>query len=618
MSIFAELRRRNVLRTAAAYIVSSWLLIQVAETIFPLFGFDETPARIVVIVLAIGFVPALILSWAFELTPDGWRKESDVDHNAAPMAASAKRIDRVIMVTLAIGLAYFAIDKFVFSESRQAVLIEQAREDAFAEAQRVFDSNKSIAVLPFEDLSAEQDQQFLADGISGEILNILAGLEGLNVTARTSSFQFRDPDRVPQEIGGRLGVRYILEGNIRKTGEQVRVMAQLVDAQSGFQIDSWPFEARLDEIFDIQVDVARAVAGALSIALDIEGRNELPGARTDNIDAYLAFLEGRESVSRSVEWDRAIALFDRALALDPNYVDAIVERGVMHAFMSFTMPSAEARASQERGLAMVQEAIRIDPGFARAYDVLARFIWTRGDWIGATQTYEKYAELAPADIPAQLGFTNVMARTGRLRDSARIGEMEARNDPVSILGAHVRAERLIQVGEYEEALETLALADRISPPPQQGTDFRRLFLAISIGEDDGIRIAMENYALADRRAKPVVEAILADFDADRLSRLKNMRETFETDTTLTGESRVIIASMAAHLGDPELALDVFEKEFEINVQRVNRLWYPYFSEMRSLPGFKALAEHLNYVEYWRTYGWADTCRPLGGDDFECE
>ena len=231
--------------------------------------------------------------------------------------------------------------------------------------------------------------------------------------------------------------------------------------------------------------------------------------------------------------------------------------------------------------------------------------------------YAKYAELAPADVPAQLGFENVMARTGRIRDSVRIGELEQRTNPVSFLGLQVHSERLIQAGRYDKARQALADADRISPPPSQGTDIRRLLLAISIGEHKGIKTALKNYIQADQRAAPVTEAILDAFDEDPTEILRLLRDIFDNEEALTGEARVVIASIAAHHNDPELALRVFNKELEVNVQRTNRLWYPFFSDMRKLPGFKALAERLGFVEYWRTYGWADTCRPLGDDDFEC-
>lgn len=617
MRFYAELKRRNVIRVGAAYAVFSWLLIQIAATTLPLFGFDEAPSRFVVIILAIGFVPALVFAWAFELTPSGIKKDEDVDRSGAEATGAAKRLDRTIMVVLAVGLLYFAIDKFILSQSREAAVIAQVREEAFAEARRILDENPSVAVLPFQDLSPGQDQRFFADGVAVEILNILDGLENLNVIARSSSFQFRGPGQDLKAVGERLGVTYVLEGSVSRSGETIRVMAELADARTGMRVWSGPFEARLEDIFAIQKKISREVAGALSIALDIDGRNSLTGASTDNVEAYLAFLAGMELVNTSVEWDRATAYFDRALVLDPDYLDAIVQRGVMYGLMSFDLPPEEARQSQERGLQKVSEAIAIDPTFARAYDVLARFIWTRGDWIGATRTYEKYAALAPADIPAQLGFANVMARTGRVLDAMRITELKHRMDPVSFLGAQVRAERLIQAGRFEEASQALAEADRIRPPPSQGTDIRRLFLAFSAGEREGIRTALANYTLADARASATVEMILRIYDDEAATILQALRGLFASDESLTGEGRVIIASMAAHLGDPQLALEVFDREFEVNLVRTNRLWYRHFSDMRKLPGFKILATRLGFVDYWRTYGWADSCRAIGDNDFEC-
>ncbi len=176
MTLYSELKRRNVLRVAAAYIVSAWLLIQIAETIFPLFSFDDGPARIVVIVMVIGFLPALIVSWIFELTPAGLQKEKDVDRSQAAITQSARKFDRITMLVLVLAVSYFAFDKFVLSESREKSIAESARQEGLSEALLAIKNNKSIAVLPFVDMSPNQDQEYFADGIaeSNFVLFLLA------------------------------------------------------------------------------------------------------------------------------------------------------------------------------------------------------------------------------------------------------------------------------------------------------------------------------------------------------------------------------------------------------------------------------------------------------------
>ena len=606
-----------MLRVAAGYIISAWLLIQVAETIFPLFGFGDGPARIVVVVMVIGFLPALVVSWIFELTPGGLKKDEDVDRSQVSVAISAKRFDRIVMLVLLVAVSYFAFDKFVLSESREQAIAESAREEALVIAVQTLKNNKSIAVLPFADMSPNQDQEYFADGITEELLNELAQLEGLNVTGRTSSFAFKGQNQDLRDIGEQLGVAYILEGSVRKQDEEVRITAQLINSQDGSHMWSDTYDARLDDIFYIQENIARSVAGALSIALDIEGRNHLPGTGTDNIEAYDVFLEARGANSGSIEDDMAAALYERAVDLDPDYAEAWAGLGAITGMRSFRLPSEEARAVQEQGRALVVRATEIDPTLAEAYDMLSQFQWTRGDWIGATELHQKYVALAPADIAASLGQSNVMGKTGRLREALRIRKIEIQNDPLSVFGFLIIGELFIQTRRYDDALTALANLDRLSPPPMQGTDLRRLFLAITLDEAEGIREALGNYAVADPRVATIVKAILDEFDFAPSVVLGVMRRIFEDAAGLTGEGRMVIASMAAHYGDAEFALEVMTDEYSVNMLRTNRIWYPFFSEMRSLPGFKTLAENIGFVAYWRKYGWADTCRPLGDEDFEC-
>ena len=213
MSLYAELKRRNVFRVGAAYAVGAWLLIQIADTTFPLFGFGDTPARIVVILVIIGFVPALIFAWAFELTPSGLQREEDVDRSLTVTTIAAKRLDRIIMLVLVLAVGFFAFDKFVVSESREQAIAESARLEALAEVVETYKNNKSIAVLPFFDMSPNQDQEYFGDGIAEELLDTLTKLKGLNVASRTSSFAFKGSNDSVQSIGEQLGVTSVLEGS---------------------------------------------------------------------------------------------------------------------------------------------------------------------------------------------------------------------------------------------------------------------------------------------------------------------------------------------------------------------------------------------------------------------
>jgi hypothetical protein len=213
LSLFNELKRRNVFRIAAAYVVASWLLIQVAETIFPLFGFGDAPARLVVIILSIGFVPSLIFSWVFEITPEGLKKDADIDHEKAITQTTGRKLDRIILVVLALALAYFAFDKFVLDPARDAVELATATQEAHQEgrSEAMVDSygDKSIAVLPFVNMSSDPEQEYFSDGISEELLNLLAKIPELRVISRSSSFAFKGGNIDIPTVAKKLSVAHV-------------------------------------------------------------------------------------------------------------------------------------------------------------------------------------------------------------------------------------------------------------------------------------------------------------------------------------------------------------------------------------------------------------------------
>lgn len=620
MSILSELKRRNVLRVAAAYIVSAWLIIQVAETIFPLFGYSDDPARFIVIALAIGFIPVLIVAWVFELTPDGWRKETDTDHERPAAARQTRSFDRAIVLILAIGIVYFAYDKFILSVSRDLQLVETTREQILAEARNELAENTTIAVLPFLDLSESQDQAYFADGISEEILNILANLEGLSVTARTSSFKFRNPGQDLREVGEQLGVTYILEGSVNKRGDDVRIIAQLIDANTGYHLLSQPFERKMSSLLGVTESIAVEVAGALSIALDVDGRNVLPGARTDSIEAYDLYLAANARGPSARKSQTRQQLLERALEIDPDYVDAMAMLGGWYgAVYSWQLPPEEAREAQEIGRKLVENAAEIDPTYATAYGMLSSYQWARGDWIGATQLQQKYSSMAPADIPARLGSANILGKVGRTKAALEIDEISSDLDPLNFMAASNHAEHFIQAARFDEAEDVLNEAAKLTSQDDQAIRLRQMLIAF--GKDDRALIieALKNYVVADgvRDEVNVIREVLFALEDSPAEVPGLLRQLVDTQPEMPAEAKLVVASVAAHYDDPDLALEIFGPEVRGNKVRTGRLWYPHFSEMRRLPEFKVLAEDMGFVDYWRAFEWADSCQPIGEDDFAC-
>mgnify|MGYP001585733422 CR=1 FL=1 len=232
MSLFNELKRRNVLRVAMASVVAAWLIIQVVETILPAFGYSDVAIRYIIIVLAIAFIPTLVFSWAFEITPEGLKREVDVVREHSMTRFTGKMLDRIILIVLAVALAYFAFDKFVLVPSRDARLIQETARQARTEALVESYGDKSIAVLPFQNMSGNPEQDYFSDGIAVELLNLLTKVQQIRVTPRTSSFYFRDKNMAIPEIAEALNVAHVLEGSVRKDGNRVRITVDLIDPLS--------------------------------------------------------------------------------------------------------------------------------------------------------------------------------------------------------------------------------------------------------------------------------------------------------------------------------------------------------------------------------------------------
>ena len=326
MSFITELKRRNVFRVAVAYLAGAWLLSEVSATLFPLFGFSDTPVRIIVILLAIGFPLFLVFSWIFEITPEGLKLEKDIRREVSLSRETDKKLDRAIIVLLILAVGYFAVDKFVLEPARVVEIVEETTQQARSEALVESYGDKSIAVLPFVNMSDDPDQEYFSDGISEELLNLLAQIPELRVISRSSAFYYKGKDIPVTEIAKQLHVEHVLEGSIRKAGDRVRITAQLIAARSDAHLWSQVYDRKLGDIFAIQEEIARAIGHALELKL-VHGSTDalqLVVSGTGNVDAYDVYLQGRELVSlRDADsLEKASRLFERALRLDAKFAPA--------------------------------------------------------------------------------------------------------------------------------------------------------------------------------------------------------------------------------------------------------------------------------------------------------
>jgi len=314
MSLIQELKRRNVIRVAIAYSVIGWVLAQVAEFAFENFGAPDWVLKSVIVILLLGLPIAIVFAWAFEMTPEGIKREKEVDRSKSITPQTGKKLDRVIIAILAVALVWFAWDKF-------GGLAEPTPTAASSSV-----SDKSVAVLPFVAMSSGPDDEFFADGMTEEILNSLAQLPELLVTARTSAFSFKGQDIPIQQIAETLGVQHVVEGSVRRSGDRLRVTAQLIRANDGFHLWSETFDSTSEDMIEVQENIAEEIAIALEVVLDENKRNAMRLAGLRDIEAFTLYQKGRDLFERAHgEIDQIDGLrqanvyFEQVMELVPGY-----------------------------------------------------------------------------------------------------------------------------------------------------------------------------------------------------------------------------------------------------------------------------------------------------------
>jgi len=350
MSLFQELKRRNVIRVGIAYAVVAWLVMQFADVVLNNITAPEWVFKAIMLLLAIGFPIVLVFAWAFEMTPEGIKREKDVDRTASITPQTGKKLDRVIIAGLALVIVGMAVERIWFAGHGAAEVTQTAVElqtagieeqppatDPASEA-----NEQSVAVLPFVAMSSGDDDSYFADGLTEEILNSLARLPELLVTARTSSFHFKDQNLPIPEVAAALGVKNVVEGSVRRSGDRVRITAQLIRADDGFHLWSETYDRTLEDVFAVQEDIAENIAQTLDVVLNEDKRQKMRDARIDNVDAFVAYQKGVEMVQKAHSTSDPIdllpeanAYFDEALALVPSITNALLERTDLYGHMIY-------------------------------------------------------------------------------------------------------------------------------------------------------------------------------------------------------------------------------------------------------------------------------------------
>lgn len=432
MSLFAELKRRNVFRVGIAYAVTSWLLIQVTDILLESFGAPPWVMQTMFVVLGVGFVITLFFAWAFELTPEGVKREAEVDRSQSIVQHTGQKLNYTIIALLVLALGYFSWDKFVV-QPRDVAKTTAAENAIETEA---LEETHSIAVLPFVNMSEDSSNEYFSDGLSEEVLNILAKIKEMRVAGRTSSFAFKGKDDDLRTIGEKLNVQSILEGSVRKdeARNRVRITAQLVNVEDGYHLWSETYDRDLDDIFAIQEEIARKVADALKVTLLGEDEARIAAQAVTDLSAYDLYLRGLEQLNKFsfAALNEARTLFTRAIEQDPNYLPAQLKLAQAWLDLAFTgaITNDEAIATSRPLLTSILEK---DPANnAEAHVLMARVMGALRDDSGMQQELQLALDNDPRNVEALRVTGRYIFFNGDVEKGFEYVEEAERIDPYSL------------------------------------------------------------------------------------------------------------------------------------------------------------------------------------------
>jgi TolB-like protein/lipoprotein NlpI len=512
------LRRRNVFRAAAAYLAVSWILMQLAEITFPAFGFSDQAILILIIALAIGAIPALVLAWVFEITPEGIKRERDLDRSGELVGRTNRLLDRLIIILLTLGVTYLAVDKFLLDPVRDEARVEAAREKGRSEAMGGTYGEKSIVVLPFMNLSGDPGQEYFSDGMSEQLMELLSRIPELRVISRASAFSFKGKNVGMQEIAEQLSVSHVLDGSIRVSGDQLRVTAQLVDAHVDAHIWSQTYDRPIDDIFAIQDEIAAIVVQELEVKL----LRQAPTMRHTAPEAFALYLKARQlsRTGTAEAYEESSALYQKALSVDPDYAAAWNGLAVNY-FKQFSRGLQDYDEGYGLAREAAQKALAADPEFAPALATMGLVAMEdANDLVAAARYLERALTLAPYDLEITRHVVVFLQGLGRLDEAIELGKYAISRDPVNAPNYANLGNSYRWSSRSEEAVSAYQSALRLSP----GLGAAQSFIGIAL--------------LAQGRNREALEFIEREpFEPYRLIGLSMARhslgQTAESDAVLT-------------------------------------------------------------------------------------
>ena len=456
MRLLQELNRRNVIRVAILYLAIAWLLIQITDVFTSLLKLPDWTGALVVTLLGLGFFPALIFSWIFELTPEGLKRERKVDRSASITQQTAKKLDVIIVVLLVIAISSVWVEHYRSQETVDTV----SSKNTVNESANI--SDRTIAVLPFVNMSAEPSNEYFADGISEEILNLLTQLPGLRVTSRSSAFSFKGQNVDVPTIAARLNVTHVLEGSVRKAGDQLRITAQLIEVESDTHLWSKTYDRKLENIFNIQDEIAAAVVGALEIRL-LGGS---PTKERTDPEAYTMYLKAQQLFNHHSQESVAQAeeLLHQVLALDRDFAPAWVLLAVVYNEQTSYFGSRTIDEGFELGRNAVERALDANRQYGPAYTELAMISL---DYEFNFEAARRHVEIALKSNPSDYRTLQVASwlqlSIGNVEQAIDLGRRAVTVDPLSYWAHSMLGWIYYRAGRMEDAENSYRLAISLMP-----------------------------------------------------------------------------------------------------------------------------------------------------------
>jgi TolB-like protein/Tfp pilus assembly protein PilF len=545
-SFINELKRRNVVRVALAYLAVAWLLIQLVGEIGPILNLPEWLPKLILGLLGVGFLITVILAWIYELTDRGVKRTAEMDRDASLHSKYNRQLNYIVIGALTLALSYF------IWESRFSVPTTET------------DALDSIAVLPFTDMSPGHDQEYFADGMAEELLNALSRIQGLKVTGRTSSFAFKNRNLDLRSIAQQLGVTHILEGSIRTSGNQLRVTAQLINAEDGFQLWTREFDGDLSDIFAVQDEISSQVVAGLKLHIGSSGSPGLPQfPRTSNMQAYDEYLLGRFHLARRTPESILLAnnAFRAAIKGDPDYSPAYSALAITLAVTPYYrgVESLPNLAAEAKDLAL--KAIAMDEQNSEAYAALGFIsLGFDRDWNSAAESLARAVDLHPNDAVNANFYGDFLYAIGDYQQAAIYEKRAAELEPLSAANQHELALVYHLMGRWQDAINLERVALQLNPNFQNARSSLARMLLASGQYDELDELLAEHGESMGERSTLWIKArldVLAGNDDSALEKADRLLQLTEEK----GQSYVRVSMLYALLDKDELASELLEKAY---------------------------------------------------------